>query len=288
MNWEDLRFFLAIARAGTISGAAKGLNVDQATVSRRLASLEAGLGIQLFIRLPRESRLTPIGEKILSEAKEIEERFFAVARLSSVAKTPLRSRVAISAPPILARHFFAPAVFDMAQQNPDIQLSIQSEAQFVSLSKMEADLSLRLSPPIEESDIIRKAGLMRFGLYAATHYRNIKNPSGWEFIAYSHSKPDFEHKRWLYGVIGNRKISCEVSDLSNQFEAACSGIGVAGLPCFLADNESRLIKLPTEQSMLTLDIWLAKHPDLRDDVQIRKLSQTISEFLNNKGLGLYQ
>lgn len=288
MNWEDLRFFLAIAKAGTISGAAKDLKVDQATVSRRLASLEAVLGIQLVIRRPREARLTPIGEKILKEAKDIEAKVYSVARLSSSGKTSTRSRVAISAPPILARHFFAPALFEMTQQNPDIQLSIQSEPQFVSLSKMEADLSLRLSPPIEETDIIKKAGLMKFGLYTTPHYRNIKNPSSWDFIAYSHKEPSFAHKRWLYEVIGNRRVSCEVSDLSNQYEAACSGIGVAGLPCFLADKEPRLIKLPTEQPMLTLDIWLAKHPDLRDDPQIRKLAQTITEFLDKKGLGLNQ
>lgn len=288
MNWEDLRFFLAIAKAGTISGAAKDLKVDQATVSRRLASLEAELGIQLFIRLPRESRLTPIGEKILNEAKEIEAKVYSVARLSSSVKTSARSRVAISAPPILARHFFAPAIFEMTQQNPDIQLSIQSEAQFVSLSKMEADLSLRLSPPIEETDIIKKTGLMKFGLYAAPHYSNIKNASTWDFIAYSHKEPSFEHKRWLNEVIGNQRVCCEVSDLSNQYEAACTGIGVAGLPCFLADKEPRLIKLSTEQPMLTLDIWLAKHPDLRDDAQIRKIAQTMTEFLDKKGLGLNQ
>ncbi len=288
MNWEDLRFFLAIAKAGTISGAAKDLKVDQATVSRRLASLEEELGIQLFIRLPRESRLTQIGEKILNEAKEIEAKVYSVARLSSSVKTFARSRVAISAPPILARHFFAPAIFEMTQQNPDIQLSIQSEAQFVSLSKMEADLSLRLSPPIEETDIIKKAGLMKFGLYAAPHYSNIKNASTWGFIAYSHKEPSFEHKRWLNEVIGNQRVCCEVSDLSNQYEAACTGIGVAGLPCFLADKEPRLIKLSTEQPMLTLDIWLAKHPDLRDDAQIRKIAQTMTEFLDKKGLGLNQ
>lgn len=145
MNWEDLRFFLAIAKAGTISSAAKDLNVDQATVSRRLASLEADLGVQLFIRLPRESRLTPTGEKILNEAKEIEAKVFTVARLSSSVKTSAHSRVAISAPPILARHFFAPAIYQLAQRNPEIQLAIQSEPQFVSLAKMEADLSLLLA-----------------------------------------------------------------------------------------------------------------------------------------------
>jgi DNA-binding transcriptional LysR family regulator len=288
MNWEDLRFFLAIAKAGTISGAAKELRVDQATVSRRLASLEAELGVQLFIRLPRESRLTTIGEKILHEANEIEAKVFSVARLTSTFKTSTRSRVAISAPPILARHFFAPSIYELTQQNPDIQLSIQSESQFVSLSKMEADLSLRLSPPVEETDIIKKVGLMKFGLYAAPHYRNIKNATMWEFIAYSHKEPTFEHKRWLYEVIGNRRFCCEVSDLSNQYEAACSGIGVAGLPCFLADKESRLVKLSGEYPVLTLNIWLAKHPDRRDDAQIRKLAQAITEFLEKQGLGLLQ
>lgn len=285
MNWEDLRFFLAIVKAGTLSGAAKKLKVDQATVSRRLASLEADLGVKLVSRLPRESRLTPAGKEILNEVIEIEEKALSVMRLSSSLNKNKQARVAITAPPILARHFLIPAVYELSQRNPGIQLSIQSEPQFVSLSKFEADLSLRLSPAIEQTDIVRKVGEIKFSLYAAPHYEFINNPSLWKFIGYSHKEPDFAHKRWLYETIGNRSVSCEVTDLGNQYEAACTGIGVAGLPNFLGDHDHRLVKLTSNAPLLILNIWLAKHPDRRNDIYISKIANSIIDLLNSAGLG---
>lgn len=99
MNWEDLRYFVAIAHAGTVSGAARQLGVDQATVSRRLAALEADLGARLVDRQPRRAALTALGEQILSHSLEIENQVFAVKRLALNARVQSRAKITISAPP---------------------------------------------------------------------------------------------------------------------------------------------------------------------------------------------
>jgi DNA-binding transcriptional LysR family regulator len=290
MNWEDLRVFLAVARAGSLSGAARQLGVDQATISRRLAALEEELGVRLVDRLPRASRLTSIGCEILDEVADIEEKSFAVVRRCLAFTTQDRAKLIITAPPILARHFIAPHINQLSQGYPDLQLSISSEPQFVSLSKMEADLALRLSAPIEESDIAKKIGTMKFALYAGTKYPKLDTPRAWAFIGYNERPSDFAHKRWLYEVIGERRVACELADLSNQYEAACTGIGVAGLPCFLADTDPRLTRLADDLAvpMLELDIWIAKHPDRRDDPVVRAVSQTIEALVGANGLGLDQ
>lgn len=283
MNWEDLRVFLAIARVGTLSGAAKELKVDQATVSRRLASLEEQLAIRLVDRLPREAKITAIGEKILQVARDVESSAMKIERLSVTAKLE-RSRITISAPPILAQHFFASNMFALSQYLPKTQLSILSDSHFVSLSRLEADLAVRLSPGIKDTDIIRKIGRMDFALYATKTYRYIETPEKWEFIAYTERHTDFAHKRWLYRIIDKAPIVCELAELSHQFAAACSGIGVAGLPCFLGDNDPQLVKLKTDKPMLRLDIWIAKHPDRRNDKHLQQAAAAITEVLRMRGL----
>ncbi|MGY4494497.1 LysR family transcriptional regulator [Pseudomonas sp. TE3610] len=290
MNWEDLRVFLAVARVGSLSGAARQLCVDQTTISRRLSALEDVLGVRLVDRLPRASQLTAIGLEILDEVSGIEERSLAVARRCLAYNAQTRSKLTLSAPPILARHFIAPNLQTLSQGHPTVQLSILSEPRFVSLARMEADLALRLSAPIEESDIARKIGKMKFALYATPDYAKLESPQEWAFIGYNDRQGDFAHKVWLYELIGERQVVCEVADLSNQYEAACTGIGVAGLPCFLADHEPRLTKLrpASGMSLLELDIWIAKHPDRRGDRVVSAVSQALRALLDAHGLGLDQ
>ncbi|MHC8288030.1 LysR family transcriptional regulator [Pseudomonas sp. XS1P51] len=286
MDWEDLRFFLAVATAGSLSGAARVLNVNQATVSRRLAALEAQLNVRLVDRLPRESRLTAIGQQIFQDVLDIEAKAFAIERKCSSSKAAVRTKVTITAPPILARHFLTPNLAALARMSPMVQLSILSEPHFVSLSRMEADLALRLSPPIEDTDIVKKVGLMQFALYAQRDYSNALDEQKWEFVGYTDRQGDFAHKRWLYEVIGSKRVACEVTDLSHQYEAACTGIGVAGLPCFIGDRDNRLVKLDSNLPMLSLDIWVAMHPDRRSDTVVRKTADEILQLLEPLGLGL--
>jgi DNA-binding transcriptional LysR family regulator len=262
------------------------MSVDQATVSRRLASLEEELSVRLVDRLPRQARLTVIGETILASVIDVEERMLSVQRMCLTSNSEVRAKVSITAPPILARHFLAPNINVLSKLQPQVQLAIMSEPHFVSLSRLEADLALRLSPSAEDTDIIRKIGVMEFSLYAAKTYEKPDDPDDWGFIGYTERQADFEHKKWLYDVIGARKVICEVTDLSNQYEAACSGIGVAGLPCFLADRDDQLVRLPNDLDMLSLDIWIAMHPDRRGDSVVRKTQRAIADLLDDYGLGL--
>src|SRR5215471_1683869 len=101
IDWEDIRHFLAVAQSGTLSGAARSLKVDHATVSRRLAVLEAALDVRLVDRLPRSCRLTPIGRQVFDRAMEMEATADAIARLAKAAPPPLVGRFTLSAPPVL-------------------------------------------------------------------------------------------------------------------------------------------------------------------------------------------
>lgn len=284
-DWEDLRHFLAVAQAGTLSGAARHLKVDHATVSRRIKALESALQVELVERLPKSYRLTPIGERVIACATQIEESAFAIERAVRAEQSPLVGRVTVSAPPVLAANFFSKLVAQFRRQHPDIQLSIASQTHPVSLSRREADIAVRLFRPTEPANVTRKLGVMPFGLYADRSYAYRHLPAMWEFIAYDAQFADTSHQRWLLRVADSRPIVCEVSDITSQHVAARTGVGVAGLPCFIGDSDPDLQRLPFDGEVFAREIWLVVHSELKRSPPIRAVADFISDAVSSAEWG---
>lgn len=262
-DWENLRYFVAIARAGTLSGAARALRVDHATVSRRLGALEAELQMQLVERLPRACRLTARGGQILGLAQQMETAAFGIARRARAHQAPLDAKVTLSAPPVLATHLLARHLAALRLAHPRLQLAVLAQAQQVSLSRREADIALRLVRPKESSNVIRRIGRMPFALYAQRDYAATVAPADWAFIAYDESLADMPQQSWLLEFAGGRPVVCELSDISGHLAAARAGAGVAGLPCFIGDAHADLTRLAHPGDAFSRDIWLVVHRDLR-------------------------
>src|SRR5207248_10286702 len=166
-DWEDLRHFMALARQGTLSAAARLLGVDHATVARRVAALEADTGLKLIDRRARNYQLTDDGRRIAATAMPMEEAAFAVGRAVKAAKPGVRGEVSISSPRSLANALIAPQLFRLRQRHPGIRIKLIGEKRTASLNRREADVALRLSRPHEPGLIARKIGSFGFGLYGA-------------------------------------------------------------------------------------------------------------------------
>lgn len=276
MDWEDVRHFLAVARCGTLSGAARSLKVDHATVSRRLAALEAALDVRLVDRLPRSCRLTPIGEQVFERAADMEAEANGIARLAMAAHAPLVGRVTISAPPVLVAHLLAQHLPRFRAEYPNIRLSLAAQARQVSLSHREADVAVRLVQPNEIGSIARKIGTMDFALYAHRTYANLGKPDLWQFIAYDQSFADMPQQSWLLDIAGDRPIACELNDISGHLVATRAGAGVAGLPVFIGDRDPDLVRLNDDAPPFSRDIWLAVHRDLRKTPAVRAVMDFMS------------
>ncbi|HTU55776.1 MAG TPA: LysR family transcriptional regulator, partial [Acetobacteraceae bacterium] len=218
-DWEDIRHFLAVAQSGTLSGAARALRVDHATVSRRLAALEAALDVRLVDRLPRSCRLTAIGRQVLERATEMEAGAHGIARLAKAAHAPLVGRVTLSAPPVLVTHLLAAHLARFRSAYPDIRLSLAAQGPQVSLSRREADVAVRLVRPDEAGSVMRKIGTMPFGLYAHRSYTHLAVPERWQFIAFDHGYADMPQQRWLLGIAGDRPVACELNHIGEHLIA---------------------------------------------------------------------
>lgn len=282
-DWENLRHFIAVARSGTLSGAARALKVDHATVSRRLAALEAELDVALVERLPRSCRLTAVGQQVFDQAATMESVADGVARIARAAHTPLIGKVTLSAPPVLAAHVLAQHLAHFRSRYPDIRLSLAAQAQQVSLSRREADVALRLVRPEETGSFARKLGVMAFGLYARRDYEHRETPDRWQFIAYDESFADMPQQQWLLGIAGARPVACELNDISGHLIAAGSGAGVAGLPCFLGDADPDLIRIGEDAPSFVRDIWLLVHRDLRKTPSVRAVMDFVVALITQHG-----
>ena len=275
-DWEDLRHFIALAETGTLSGAARALKVDHATVGRRVSALERVLGGPLVDRLPKRWVLTESGHRVQDLARGMQVQAHALERAVRAQVQPLSGTVTLSTPPVFASQFLAPRLAILRRLYPDLHLTLLGAKAVASLSQQEADIAVRISRPREASSVARKIGTMEFWLYAAPGY-DAKPEVEWEFIAYDHSMDDAVEQAWLREFAGDRSIVFRANDLVSQIAAARAGVGIAALPCFVALSDPALAALSVDLRRATRDIYLVVHADLRRMPAVRAVLEFVAE-----------
>ncbi len=278
VNWQDLLCFTVLARTGSLSAAARELQVDHATVGRRIASLERSLDIRLVDRLPRNSRLTADGRIVAELAAEIEATVDAINRHARGASASPTATVRISASPAVAARLIAPRVASFHGAHPDITLILSGAAGNAALDRGEADIAVRMTRPSEGGLVVRRIGTMRFALYAAPALA-VHPEREWAFIGYDASLEHVAQQVWLRSLLAGRPIVFQASDLFGQQEAARAGLGVVVLPLFMGDADPALIRLPAPSPPPTRDLWLVTYPDLRRSPAIRAVMTFLADVV---------
>lgn len=278
-DWENLRHFVVLAREGTLTAAARQLGVDHATVARRVAALEAEIGLKLVDRRARSYQLTDDGRRIAATAAPMEEAAFAVAHAVQAAKPGLRGEVSISAPPSLANALIAPQLSRLRRRHPGIRIKLIGEKRTASLNRREADVALRLSRPQEPGLIARKVGSFGFGLYGAPDYLKETPRHAFAFIGYDDGMDDAPQQKWLRTVAGGNEIVLRTNDLENQAAAARTGLGVAVLPHFLGEGDPRLKRCDAMPEPPSRDVWLVVHRDIRQAPPVRAVMEFLTECI---------
>ncbi len=278
-DWEDLRHFAALARDGSLSAAARRLGVDHVTVARRVAALEAALGLKLVDRRPRATALTADGARIAALAEGMATAAEAIARAVRAAQPGIAGQVTVSAPPALASSLLAPRLDRLAARHPGLQLRLIGEKRTASLARGEADVALRLSRPTEPSLVARRIGRFGFALYAAPGYLAARTPDAYGFIAYDESADELPQQRWLASIVGSRPIVLRTSELEAQRAAARAGLGVALLPRFMADGEPGLAPVDAAGALPEREAWLVVHADLQHAPAVRAVMAFLAECM---------
>lgn len=279
MNWDDLRFFVALARAGSLSAAARALQTEHTTVARRVAALETRLGVRLFEPAARGYALTPEGERISGIAFSMEEDVFGIERAVEAGAAAMSGVVRVSAPPAVASRYLVPRVAAFRARHPGVVLEIAGDNRTVNLSRREADIALRLVRPEPSAVVARRIGALGYGLYGATDYLAGAAPDAVEYVGYDDTLDHVPQQRWLLALARGRPLVLRSNELASLHEAAAAGVGLAALPRFMGDTDPRLRRVEVAKPAPSRDLWLLVHADLRRSPRVRAVLDFVADIV---------
>ncbi|ACB93830.1 LysR family transcriptional regulator [Beijerinckia indica] len=281
-DWNDLRFFLAVARAGTVSLAARRLGVDHATVIRRIDGLEHALGAKIFERNPRGYNVTQKGEKLLASAQMIESEAQKAEQELAGSHQTVSGLVRISSLEGFGNFFLASRLPRFTANHPNITLELLNIQQIVALSRREADLAITLQPP-ETGRFVRErlTDYMLF-VYGSRAYLDNAKPirTREDFIDHPFSGyiDDLVFTRgldYLHEVKPGLRARIQSSSLHAQMEAACAGFGLCILPAFIAAHRPELVPVLPQEVALKRSYWLVADADAAMSSRIRAVRHFI-------------
>ncbi|MDR0247971.1 MAG: LysR family transcriptional regulator, partial [Burkholderiales bacterium] len=279
MQWEDIRYFLALARHGSLSAAARALQVEHSTVSRRVAALEETVQLRLFDRLPRGWQLTVEGHSLLPHAERIEQEMLSFSRATLNTAT-VGGAVRLSAPSLLIDTFLIPQLATQRARWSLIDLHLSGETRAAHHFYREADLAICLGRPQDASLAARRLAVLGYGLYALPGYAK-KPPEDWCFIGADDNLRHAPEQQWLETFSNGRRFVFRCDPPSGMLEAAAAGLGVAALPHCVARTVSTLVPLEGNFDIPSREVWLLIHPDARRIPRIQVMADLLADLFQH-------
>lgn len=282
LEWDDIRFFLALAHAGSVRAASAKLGVSHSTVARRLEQLEQQLGVTLFDRTPEGYRITGAGKGVLATAERMGDEVQRIERQALGQDAKLEGTVSVTLPDAAAAYLFMEDFADFSRLYPGISLELHTSYAVLDLARREADVALRMlrvgaSP---SGDLIgRQLAPIHSACYASLDYLQsldlARAPHAGRWLGWGDDDP----VPMLATMDGFPQVPVwgRMVGVLVQLEACKQGMGFAMLPCFLGDKVPALTRVPPGKAAITRNVWLVSHPDLRDTARVRVFREFIAE-----------
>lgn len=287
MDWDDLRIFHSIVRAGSLTAAAHRMGVNQSTVSRRLAALEARLGARLLNRRAGGISLTAAGQELLARADSIAEEFDQIERGVAGRDTRLTGRLRVTCTDNFAYNFVILQIGRFVQMHPEIDIDLVTDYQHLSLARREADVAIRTTMKPSETLVGRRLFRPALAAYGAPSLLAglppDPDPASLAWIGY----PSEAYNRLMITAHFPRAtIRHRVESNLMRNAMARSGLGVAVTGCFAGDPDPGLVRVyPEPITDADMDLWALTHPDLARVARVRAFMSFISErFLADRDL----
>lgn len=283
-NWDDYRYFLAVAETGSLSAAARRLRVAQPTVGRRIQVLEEALGARLFDRLSHGYALTVLGESIREFAVRIEQDALAIERRVAGAEEQIAGKVNLTTAEGLGVYWLAAQLPALRQQFPQLEIELSIDMSLADLLRREADIALRVGTPGSDELVGRTIGKVSFGLYAAKAYlaahgepKKLVDLAKHTFIESTGGIAELKQVQLLRELAKQADIGLHCNHIATQLHAARAGLGLLSLPAYMAHDAADLRRVLRTKFDVQLDLWLLTHRDLRRSARIRAVMDFIVE-----------
>lgn len=286
LDWDDLRYVLAVSRDGTVSGAAKRLGVDHATVIRRIDRLERGLNAKLFVRRKTGYERTAAGARIAAAAEAVESAVIAGRADISGTAAHVAGTVRIGAPDGFGSVYLAARLGGLVDRHPELDVQLVATARLFSLSKREADVAISVGLPQEGRIVGRKLVDYRLGLYAAPSYLAEHPPiasradlARHRFVGYIEELLFTDELDYLPQVSPAITPRIRSANLIAQLHATLAGVGIAVLPAFLVAEVPGLVPVLPAEVSIQRAFWLLMHADSRTLAHFRTVAEYIHEIV---------
>lgn len=284
--WDDLRLVLAVARGGGLAGAARSLGVNHSTVFRRLNAVEATLSTPLFERLPSGYRPTEAGARVVGAAERMEAEALALDRELTGRDVRLTGRLRVTCSETLAFRVLTAELARFGELHPGITVELVIDNRQLDLSRREADVALRATRPAQGDLFGRKLADMAWAVYAAAGYvarhgtpSSVAELARHRVVGWGETTLPVRAAEWLAETVPADAIAYRTGSLINQLQAVREAIGVAALPCYLADPEPGLRRVLGPVAELSRELWLITHEDLRRTARVRAFMDVVGEGL---------
>jgi DNA-binding transcriptional LysR family regulator len=290
-DWNDLRYFLACARSGSLAAAGRSLKVDQTTVGRRLGTLEEALGARLFDRTAEGFTLTAIGQRLLETAQTVEQATIDLERLATGADARLEGIVRIATSETLSATFLATELVALHDAHPGIEVQLVTGTTSLNLLKREADVALRVGPrPTHQSLVVRRLGTIAWGIFGTAEYLMRHPPigpgvrfDGHDLVMLDDELAQIPPARWLAERAAGARIPLRTNSILTAAAAARGGWGLAALPSFFRGGLPELLLVHPEL-ITPIDVWLIVHPDLQHTGRVRATLDHLAQAIQRAGV----
>jgi DNA-binding transcriptional LysR family regulator len=290
MIWDDTRAFLAVARQGTLSGAAVALNLGIATLSRRIDRLEDALKLPLFVRQQSGYQLTEDGADLVEKAEAMEAAALAFSS-GADAQARITGKVRLATAENLATGLILPALPEFCAKYPGLTVEIVTDISTVNLHRRDADLALRMLKPERGNVTLRRLGTLGYGLYGSSGYAAQRLASldagdfdSDAFIGWTEMQSQLPAAQWIERILRGRQPALTTSSLATQVAATRAGLGLAVLPHFVA-RDAGLVCI-TSDIGVDQAIYLVIQSDLARSRRIRVLADFLSDLVGRNSTRL--
>ena len=284
-EWTDLRYFLELARTGTLSGASRGLEVEHTTVSRRIDRLETQLGSTLFDRSREGYELTEMGQALLPHAEVMESAALAAQDQLSGNQVEVRGVVRLGVPEVLGVRVITPLLARFLREHPDLSIDLLVQPRFANLANREADLGVTLDAPNTGRYMVTRLASFRLYLYGSPDYLARHPPivrqsdlAEHDFVDYVQDRLASNELNFLdaLGFTPRRRLCC--TGMMAQAEAAAAGLGLMMAPPYVIPDDGRLVPILQNEVFAERAYWMVAPVDLYRLPRVRAVWNLLREY----------
>lgn len=284
LDWNDLRFALAVASAGSLAAAGRKLGVNHTTVLRRIAALEARLGARLYERLRSGYALTPAGEVLVESARGMDETVNRLELRLAGSDLSVSGPVRVTTTDTLMLSLLPEILVELKAAHPGIEIEATTSNLFANLTRREADVAIRPAddpPPGLFGRRISSIGFAVFGRRDAGPLRPLAQAdlAGQPWIVPDDSLAATAAARWIAAELPEAAIAARADSFVTMARLAEAGLGLAALPCYLGDGTAGLVRLTQPIEAMRTSLWLLTHEHLRRSARVRTFMEFVGAAL---------